>query len=375
MAHPIPSLYAHFPFCETRCHYCDFYSIASSKAKASDPDRFEKALIQEVKRNASNFAPQMKTLFFGGGTPSMTPPSSMERITRAIQDVTDTSQAEWTMEANPSSIDRDRMREYSRFGINRVSIGVQSLIDDQLKRLGRVHDSAAVPKAIESVFEAGITNVSCDLLCGVPEQTEEQLKKSIDGLLQFPLNHISIYLLTLPKHHPMYKSLPSEDVQLSHLHLIHDALTARGFEHYEVSNFAQPGKRARHNEVYWTGGSYLGLGPSAHSYDASAQKRWKNLSSLHAWSERLNKGEDPIEGIETLDADAKNLERWMLSLRRAEGFPVEWLDSEERKNRANELIRRRVLIEVPGLTATSPHRLRIDPKSWPVMDSVVKFLA
>ncbi len=375
MATTISSLYAHFPFCETKCHYCDFYSIASSKAKASDPDRFEKALIQEIKHSASLLAPTIDTLFFGGGTPSMTPPASMARITRSLQELTDTTHAEWTMEANPSSIDRERMTEYLSFGINRISMGVQSLIDDQLKRLGRVHDSKAVPQALSDVFAAGIKNVSCDLLCGIPNQTLQELEQSIDGLLQFPLNHISIYLLTLPKHHPMAKSLPHEDVQLSHLHLIHDRLTVAGFEHYEVSNFARPGFRARHNEVYWTGGSYLGLGPSAHSFDAAVGNRWKNLSSLHAWSERIMEGKSPIETTEALDENAKNLERWMLSLRRAEGFPVEWLDNDDRKRMAETLLRKKMLVEVPGLTLGSTAHLRVDPKSWPVMDSIVQLLA
>jgi oxygen-independent coproporphyrinogen-3 oxidase len=172
------------------------------------------------------------------------------------------------MEANPSSIELEQFRRYRALGINRVSMGVQSLKNDHLSILGRVHDEAHALRALETVFEAGFANVSTDLLCGVPGQSLDDLRSHMEKLTAFPITHLSIYLLTLPPHHKMYRDLPNEDEQLRHLLLIDEFMREKGFRHYEISNFARNGLRARHNLVYWQGGSYLGFGPSAHSYAA-----------------------------------------------------------------------------------------------------------
>ena len=162
-----------------------------------------------------------------------------------------TPQTEWTMEANPSSITPESFKAFRAFGINRISMGVQALNPDFLKILGRVHSREQALVALETVFDAGFQNVSVDLLCGVPGQTESDLNEALNTLTQFPITHLSCYLLTLPKHHSMAPSLPNEDIQLSHLLFIHDWLTQNGFEHYEISNFAKNGKRALHNLNYW----------------------------------------------------------------------------------------------------------------------------
>lgn len=167
------SIYMHFPFCESKCHYCDFYSIGREKTEEADAPTFEKAIIQEIKIRGESgvIAPFLARIFLGGGTPSMTPPDSMSRIFAELFKYTSLrsgNETEWTMEANPSSIELEQFKKYRALGINRVSMGVQSLRSDHLAILGRVHDEGAAIRALNTVFEAGFDNVSTDLLCGVP---------------------------------------------------------------------------------------------------------------------------------------------------------------------------------------------------------------
>jgi len=282
----------------------------------------------------ANALQKVETMFFGGGTPSMTPPESMLRALAPLElEKRIHSGTEWTMEANPSSVDRKRLEDYRKLGVNRVSMGVQALRPDLLLALGRVHSRDAAFQALDAIFEAGITNVSVDLLCGVPNQKVSDVEKAMEELLRYPITHLSCYLLTLPKTHRMFKDLPQEDEQLEHLLAIDRFMTGQGFEHYEISNFARPGFRARHNLAYWTGSSYLGLGPSAHSFDAKKAERWKNFSSLHKYGEKIAKGESVIEWKETLTADQLDMEKWLLALRLSEGFPRSWLDNESRRKK------------------------------------------
>jgi oxygen-independent coproporphyrinogen-3 oxidase len=282
-----------------------------------------------------------------------------------------TPQTEWTMEANPSSIEREQMKAYREFGVNRVSMGVQAMREDLLKNLGRVHSRDAVLRALDAVFGAGFENVSVDLLCGVPNQSIQDIEEAMNKLVSFPIRHLSGYLLTLPPHHPMYKDLPNEDTQLEHLLFIDRFMQEKGFEHYEISNFAKPGFQAQHNLRYWKGDSYLGLGPSAHSFDATTSRRWKNISSLHKYSRDLAQGQAVVEWTEELTAEQKHLESWMLALRLSEGFPRTWLDTPQRQARARAL-------EAAGLLETHPHqpnKLRLTARGFSLSDQVITSLA
>ncbi len=366
------SLYVHFPFCESKCHYCDFYSLGREKTRDSDPVRFEIALRSEAMNKSHLLADSLDTIFFGGGTPSMTPPESMARALEPLNLSTRvTPFTEWTMEANPSSIHLEALQGYRSLGVNRISMGVQAMRSDFLKALGRVHSKEAVPQALETVFKAGFENVSVDLLCGVPEQTEDDLTEALEALTQFPISHLSCYLLTLPKQNPMSKSLPNEETQLNHLLWVHQWLTSHGFEHYEISNFAKPGKRARHNLNYWQGRSYLGLGPSAHSFDAKNSLRWKNVSSLHRYCTLLESGESVIEGKESLGPKEKQLEKWMLALRLDTGFPTEWLTTDFLRSRVG-------IFEKEGLIEPHPldsQRKRLTPRGFALSDQIIQALA
>lgn len=366
------SLYVHFPFCEAKCHYCDFYSLGRERTRAGDPDLFEKALRIEAEQTAPLLDGELETIFFGGGTPSMTPPDSMKRALEPLWRKTRiTSSTEWTMEANPSSIERDRMREYRALGVNRVSMGVQAMRPDLLEKLGRVHSREKAIEALHAVFDAGFENVSTDLLCGVPGQGLADLEEALRTLTSFPITHLSIYLLTLPRHHRMYAQLPDEDTQLEHLLFIDRWMTAQGFEHYEISNFARPGKQARHNLRYWKGESYLGLGPSAHSYESASFKRWKNFSSLHKYASELLGGKPVVEWSETLTPEQHQLEKWMLALRLAEGFPESWLLTLERRTKADTLQRAGLIERHPLRPAT----LRLTARGFALSDQVIAAFA
>lgn len=366
------SLYVHFPFCEAKCHYCDFYSIGREKTRSKDPLLFENSLNREAKLWSPQLDTQLDTLFFGGGTPSMTPPESMARALEPLGLFPRlTPQTEWTMEANPSSVDRKRLEEYRAIGVNRVSMGVQALRDDLLANLGRVHSREAALKALETLFAAGFTNVSVDLLCGVPGQSLVDLDEAIDTLAQFPITHLSCYLLTLVKNHRMYSQLPDEDHQLEHLLHLHDRMTGLGFEHYEISNFAKPGHRAQHNLAYWTGKSYLGLGPSAHSFSQPEKKRWKNVSNLHRYGEQLLTGGNAVEWEEHLTDRQIGLERWMLALRLDEGIPENWLDTDQRRAKVADYIQRGMMEGHPGRNGY----LRLTARGFAVSDQVVASLS
>ena len=367
------SIYVHFPFCEAKCHYCDFYSLGREKTKTGDPDLFEQALRVESELSTDFLAPTLETLFFGGGTPSMTTYDSMARALEplALQSRL-TPQTEWTLEANPSSVDLESLKAYRRFGINRISMGVQSLQPELLTKLGRVHTRNTALKSLETLFKAGFEQVSVDLLCGVPGQSYADIEESLTLLTQFPITHLSCYLLTLAKNHKLARDLPDEDTQLSHLLFVHNWMEKRGFEHYEISNYSLPGKRARHNLRYWQHESYLGLGPSAHSYDSVKQQRWKNSSSLHRYADQLlTRRERPIEWTENLTPEQLKLEEWMLSLRLAEGFPLEWLNTSQRQHQARTF-------EIQGLLEPHPQqtgRLRLTPKGFALSDQVIAGLA
>lgn len=277
---------------------------------------------------------------------------------------------EWTIEANPSSLTRHSIQEYATLGINRVSLGVQSLDDETLKRFGRVHTALQAQQVLEAIFESGIQNVSVDLLCGVPGQTLNDLEKTMDQLCAFPITHLSCYLLTLHSTHRMAKDLPSENVQLEHLLFIDQKMAALGFDHYEISNFAKPGFKARHNLAYWKGHSYLGFGPSAHSFDRSTLKRWKNISSISKYSEKLAQHEKPTEFEETLTPNQLETEKWMLALRLSEGFPKDWIQTPLQTSRLKRLIEENYIINHPLFS----DRYRLTARGFAVSDTLVTHL-
>lgn len=366
------SVYLHFPFCETKCHYCDFYSLGREKTAAKDPFLFAQALETEINLRKDELDSEIDTIFMGGGTPSMTDPGPMRNMIAPLLDSVRFSQdLEWTIEGNPSSLSYTHLKEYQALGVNRLSMGVQALNDDLLAQLGRVHSASEALRALDAAFSSGLKNVSVDLLCGVPDQTLGHLEHALNTFIQFPITHLSCYILTLPPHHRMYSRLPNEDTQLQHYLFVHDWMSSHGFDHYEISNFALPGFKAKHNLIYWEGKGYAGFGPSAHSFDETKRIRFKNVSSLHKYAALLKNKEKPHDFSEQLTGEQIELERWLLGTRLSDGFPRQWLSTPTQQAKA-------LALQDQGLIESHPidaSRIRLTPKGFALSDSIIQSLA
>ncbi len=318
MIESVDSIYVHFPFCEAKCHYCDFFSLPEAQIKSAERARIYASIDRELALFPNRLNSPLKTIFLGGGTPSLVPLEVIEALMAKLSHTPDT---EITMEANPSSITVERARAWRAAGINRISMGTQALNDERLAWLGRVHTKAEVFESLEALFMAGFERVNTDYIVGVPGQSCAMIESELDELLsRFPhIQHISAYLLTLKPSNPKFAQLPDDDEQLAHLRSVSGVLKKFGFEQYEISNFARNGARALHNENYWLGGSYLGIGPSAHSFWADEGKRTKNWASLGKYCELIEQGVAPIEWTEILTSEQERLEYLMLRLRRSAG--------------------------------------------------------
>lgn len=274
------SLYVHIPYCARKCAYCDFYSEVTRRP---DFAGFADALIAEFESRSGEVTEPVRTLYFGGGTPSLLPVGVFESIVCRLRDRLGSlwQVGEMTVEANPDDVTPQLAAAWLDAGVTRVSLGVQSMVDGELQAVGRRHDSAAVFRAREAL--AGFDNVSADIIFGLPRQTPESLDFSISRILDMEFAHISAYslmyepgtLLTRRRDRGEIDPVP-EDTAVDMFMLMRERLTGAGYSHYEISNFGRPGFESRHNIAYWTGVPYIGLGPSAHSYDGCRLRRWNS---------------------------------------------------------------------------------------------------
>ncbi len=257
------AIYIHYPFCEKKCPYCNFYSIAQNNQYSTN---FGKALLQEIKNNLTTMEnKQIISVFFGGGTPSLINSVDIASILQILSPMLK-KHSEITLEANPSSLDKNKMQELKNGGINRISIGVQSFNNDNLKFLGRIHSSHQAITVVEeanSIFD----NVSFDIMFALPSQTINNLQQDLQIAKNLLKNHLSIYELTIEKNTPFYNKniIPAtENIASQMYRAIQTFMKEQGFNQYEVSNYALEGYESLHNQNYWLGGQYLGIGPSAH---------------------------------------------------------------------------------------------------------------
>jgi oxygen-independent coproporphyrinogen III oxidase len=320
----LPGLYVHVPFCLSKCVYCDFYSIEET---TSIP-RWVDAIEQEMSLYEKIF-PRFDTLFIGGGTPSLLGQIDLDALFVAIRNhfafATDT---EITVEINPDDADEGLLVTLRSLGVNRLSFGIQSFIDDELGFLGRRHTAAQAVGAIRAAGDAGFSNIALDLIYGLPSQSEERWLSSLEKAVSFRPNHISCYQLTTEDHTPLTAmmktrglTLPSDEVSRSLFLLTSRFLQSHGFIHYEVSNFTQaPSFVCQHNAKYWDHTPYLGLGPAAHSFDGI--NRWWNHRSLDKYCSAVISGKAPVDGRETLSCDQLQLERIYLGLRTGNGIDL-----------------------------------------------------
>lgn len=262
-------LYLHTPFCISKCGYCDFYSYCGGEPEY---DRYKDALCKRILFFGERFCREADTLYFGGGTPSLLGGERLaEIISTAKRAFNINNFAEITLEANPADDLAETLEIAAGAGVNRLSLGVQSAVEDELKILGRRHDNKDVIKTVADAREAGISNISCDLMLGIPNQTIKSLDESIDFILSLGVPHISVYLLKIEEGTPFWKIADSLNVadedEASSLYLhTSKRLKEAGFSHYEISNFAKEGFKSRHNLKYWNLEEYLGIGPAAHSF-------------------------------------------------------------------------------------------------------------
>ena len=378
---PPVSLYLHFPFCVHRCHYCDFSVHRTSRAPVEEWIAcLEREAGAWFDRAGWKTPLELETVFIGGGTPSLMGPRM-----RALRDTLSAyfdfgkPDLEWTAESNPASLSSDVAGDWRQAGVNRISIGVQSFDDSVLAWLGRLHDAREAKEAIDRALEAGFGSVNIDLIFGLPTDLPRDWSREVDTALEMGVTHVSTYGLTAEPRTPLGRRVHSGETRLAgeeryaeeYLSAT-EALEGAGFVHYEVSNFALPGHECRHNWHYWDGSSYLGLGPSAHSF-IGGTRAW-NVFRWEAYRRAVARGGDPLEGHETPGASESQLERLWLALRTRRGLDErEGIAEVELLSRADDLLE--AWREAGWLQRGDPRHIRLSAEGWMRMDELVAELA
>ncbi|MEY3834622.1 MAG: radical family heme chaperone HemW [Bacteroidota bacterium] len=363
-------VYFHIPFCRHACHYCDFHF--STKLDAQE--ELVQAMLKEIALRKEEWSQsEISTVYFGGGTPSLLTESQLGRILEGLAEGLSTAK-EITLEANPEDLTPDYLRMLQRLGINRLSIGVQSFFDEHLEYMNRKHSGSQAEAAIKRAQDIGITNITADLIFGIPIATFSQWQSNVEQLIQLDIPHFSAYALTVEEKtvfgarqkKGILEPQVDEEVEKSFLYL--DA-TAKllGYEHYELSNYAKPGFRSVHNGNYWKGVPYVGMGPSAHSY-SEGKRRW-NVSNNPQYIRSIELKKEFYEVEELTEVDRWN-ERIMVGLRTCEG--IDWKDFPEEWKKDNE---RNFLkfVEV-GNAEIDENGFRLTPKGWLISDHIISTL-
>ncbi len=323
-------LYLHVPFCKSKCHYCDFYSQTVSSNKEGLLD----AMVAEIRSEADFLLrqkPSLRTIYFGGGTPSLLQVDDFNRLFDAIESSFDISCVEEvTLEANPDDLTPEYLQQLQSLPFNRISIGIQSLDDECLKRINRRHTASQAKQAVLDCKAAGFYNISIDLMYGLPGQSLEQFGRTVQEALTLPVTHISSYALSWEEGSILYQQLQkglltqASDEMLEACYFeLNNLLMMHGFHRYELSNFALDGFESKHNSSYWNGTPYLGVGPSAHSYNGMVRRM--NVASVDRYVEGISKGA-PEREEEFLDVNTLYNDFVMTGLRTTKGIVVKELE-------------------------------------------------
>jgi oxygen-independent coproporphyrinogen-3 oxidase len=320
-AEPIRHLYVHIPFCARICPYCAFYK---ARANHSETQRFCEAAVRELSQKSAEFDLAPETIFFGGGTPTALTTAQLESLLRGFHEQLDLSGlVEWTMEANPGSVAARKAEVLKRFGVNRISLGVQSWDDALLKVLGRGHNANQAEESFRILRAAGFSNINVDLMFGLPGQTVEQWRATLEKTIALRPEHVSTYCLTYEEdtefflRHSRGEYREDSDADAEFFEMTMSILEEAGYEHYEISNYARPGFSSAHNRSYWSGEDYLGVGPSA--FSTVGTKRWQNIADYREYADRLFDRRPTVDRTEELTAEMKRTERIALSLRTRDG--------------------------------------------------------
>lgn len=326
-------LYVHIPFCASRCIYCGFFSTTLSSLK----DRYVDALCHEMDIRRGEIRDTLSTVYLGGGTPSQLSVAQIDRLTHYIYNMWEReADLEFTIECNPDDVTPAFAGAISMLPVNRVSMGAQTFDDERLRFLRRRHTSAQVFSAVEALRKAGIGNISIDLMFGFPGQTNDVWAQDVAKALSLGVEHVSAYSLMYEEGTPLYGLLREgrvseigEEDSLKMYDTLCDGLVAADYEHYEISNFARPGFRSRHNSSYWSGAEYVGIGAAAHSYDVLTRS-W-NVADVRRYIEMVERGVRPLDGKEDIDDDTRYDEAVTTALRTSEGLRLSALKPKYRQ--------------------------------------------
>ena len=358
-------IYIHVPFCLRKCPYCDFYSV---KYEADTVQKYVDAVCRNI-REYKGRGITADTVYFGGGTPSLLSPQQIRCIINAAAESFRLDFPEITIEANPCTVDYEKLLGYKEAGINRISFGVQSADDSQLEFLGRLHDFETAKSAVFNAKKAGFENISCDIMLGLAGQDMESLCKTIDRLTDLPINHISSYMLKIESgtkfdNDDIRRAVANEDLQCDMYLKSVELLEGKGFEQYEISNFAKSGKYSRHNLKYWKCGEYIGIGPGAHSY--FEEKRFyvpKNLEDFIS---------DKFQTEIVTENHPDRLEEYvMLSLRLKWGISIKRLTQLGGEKLAAKIAKKAEIFARAGLCKTDDDRIWLTPNGFLVSNSII----
>ena len=363
-------LYIHIPFCKSRCIYCGFYSTTMLEQR----QRYVDAVVREMKMRCDK-SDTISTIYLGGGTPSQLAPTQLKQLLDAAYIYNKVEQdAEITLEVNPDDVTASFAEAISDLPINRISMGVQTFDDQRLQFLHRRHSAQQVSEAIDRLRLAGCENISIDLMYGFPQETLSDWEQDIERALSLQVEHLSAYCLMIEEGTELWRKVESgkwkentEEAELQMYYTLIDRLTAAGYEHYEISNFAQPGFRSRHNSSYWDGTPYIGLGASAHSYDIR-HRSW-NIDNIQRYIDGIEQGH-PLFEAESIDEDTRYNDTVTVALRTKEGICLDRLSEPHRTyclQNAQRFIN-------DGLMTTDGHDLKLTRKGLFVSDMIMSEL-
>lgn len=368
-------IYIHIPFCKSRCIYCGFYSTTLLDLRK----KYINAVCREMELRKNYIREPFSTIYLGGGTPSLLDEAELTKLFLYINNVYDVDRnAEITMECNPDDITPKFTNMLSRLPINRISMGAQTFADSRLRLLHRRHNSDEVKHAVKLLREAGIKNISIDLMFGFPDESLSQWKEDISAALAINVEHISAYSLMYEEDTPLWKMLDTgkvkeidEELSLTMFKELVCQLTDAGYEHYEISNFARPGYRSRHNSSYWHQVPYIGLGAAAHSFDLNS-RQW-NVADLKLYIEEINNGIIPMER-EELDNDTTFNDIITTALRTSDGIDLNAMETRLGKRYRNTLISAAGKHIEQGLLEIRHDRLRLTAEGIFISDMVMSDL-
>ncbi|MBI4543732.1 MAG: radical SAM family heme chaperone HemW [Gemmatimonadetes bacterium] len=361
-------LYIHVPFCARRCGYCDFaFEVRRRPPVAAWLDAVEAELSLWMARPRWAAPLELDTIYLGGGTPSLLGPGAMPELRRRLERYVcwEDERLEWTGEANPESFAEALARDWQAAGVNRLSLGVQSFHEPALRWMGRLHGAAGPARAMAAARAAGIRSVNIDLIFGLPPRLGRSWAEDLELALELDPEHVSLYGLTAEAGTPLGRrvaerreQMPGDERYAEEYLLAAERLTAAGFEHYEVSNFARPGRQSGHNRAYWEGAPYLGLGASAHSY-LPPVRQW-NVRDWNAYAAAVQAGALPVGGSERVVGSAARIERSWLQLRTAEGVRLDDCDAAQQELTA-QWVR-------GGWAELGGGRVRLNAQGWLLLD-------